>query len=289
MSLQGSFDVLGFADVLNLLAHKRETGRLRVRGPGIATDFFFEGGRLAAADDGEAQPPSSEADARARVEEACFELLTHERGTFEFASGPGSPWNVGLAAGVERVLSDANRRLEEWQQIEAVIPSMDLRPRVVPELAGGPVTIDADSWRFLVSVDGRRNLHALARKLSLSRFEARRRTKQLLDLGLVEIDTDQPRTSIPHDPADEAEPGTRRSAGRPFPRKRGAVDEPAENGSTAAEPVLAPAVGEDPTDADANADAEAAGGKKRGRRPAIVRIESRRKRPPATKPEPGSS
>src|SRR5947209_2945988 len=202
MSLQGSFDVLGFADVLNLLAHKRETGRLRVRGPGVATDFFFEGGRLAAADDGESQPPGSEADARSRVEEACFEILSHERGTFEFAAGPGSPWNVGLAASVERVLSEANRRLEEWEMIEAVIPSMDLRPRVVGELATESVTIDANAWRFLVSIDGRRNLHALARKLGLSRFEARRRLKELIDLGLVEIDTDQPRASIPHDPGE---------------------------------------------------------------------------------------
>src|SRR5437764_7008163 len=184
MSLQGSFDVLGFADVLSLLAHKRETGRLRIRGPGVATDFFFEGGRLAAADDGEAQPPGTEADARARVEEACFEILAHERGTFEFAAGPGSPWNVGLAAGVERVLLEASRRLDEWQQIEAAIPSMDLRPRVAPELMTSSVTIDADAWRFLVSVDGRRNLHALARKLGLSRFEARRRLKHMIDLGL---------------------------------------------------------------------------------------------------------
>src|SRR5437764_10676494 len=158
MSLQGNFDVLGFADVLTLLAHKRETGRLRVRGPGIATDFFFDGGRLAAADDGESQPPTLEREARTRVEEACFEIMAHERGTFEFVPGPTSPWHVGLTAAVERVLADATRRLEEWQQIEAIIPTMDLRPRVVADLPGDSVTIDAPSWRFLVSIDGRRNL-----------------------------------------------------------------------------------------------------------------------------------
>ena len=116
MSLQGSFDVLGFADVVNLLAHKRESGRLRIRGPGVATDFFFDAGRLTAADDGEAQPPISEKEARTRVEEAFFEILAHERGTFEFQSGPTTPWTAGLSASVERVLSEANRRLEEWRK-----------------------------------------------------------------------------------------------------------------------------------------------------------------------------
>src|SRR3954447_26029355 len=246
MSLQGSFDVLGFGDVLNLLAHKRETGRLRVHGPGLATDFFFEGGRLAAADDGDSQPPSNDRDARARVEEACFEILAHERGTFEFAPGPGSPWTVSLAAAVDKMLAEANRRLEEWEQIEAVIPSMDLRPRVVAELATDTVTIDANAWRFLVSIDGRRNLHALARKLSLSRFEARRRLKELIDLGLVEIDTDQPRASIPHDPGAEVSAGATRSAGRPFPRKKAApegTEEPAVRAPAPA-PAKPPADGE---------------------------------------------
>src|SRR5205823_1215352 len=98
MSLNGTFDVLGFTDVVTLLARKRETGRLRVRGPGGGVDFYFHDGRLAAADDGESQPPASEREARVRVEEACFELLAHERGTFEFQAGPASPWTVELVA-----------------------------------------------------------------------------------------------------------------------------------------------------------------------------------------------
>ncbi|MDQ1396578.1 MAG: hypothetical protein QOG64_1837 [Acidimicrobiaceae bacterium] len=134
MSLQGTFDVLGFTDVVSLLARKRETGRLRIRGPSASTDFYFENGRLAAADDGESQPPTYEREARARVEEACFEILAHERGTFEFQPGPSSPWTVGLAATVERVLAEATRRLEEWRQIEAAFQTMDPRPRVLSEL-----------------------------------------------------------------------------------------------------------------------------------------------------------
>src|SRR3954462_9916123 len=101
MSLQGNFEVLGFADVVNLLAHKRESGRLRIRGPGVSTDFYLDRGRLAAVDDGAAQGPRPEREGRARIEEACFEILAHERGTFEFQSGPASPWSIGLAASVE--------------------------------------------------------------------------------------------------------------------------------------------------------------------------------------------
>ena len=289
MSLQGSFEVLGFADVVNLLAHKRESGRLRIRGPGIATDFFFDGGRLTAADDGEAQPPSSEKEARTRVEEAFFEILAHERGTFEFQTGTTTPWTAGLAASVERVLAEANRRLEEWREIETVIPNMDLRPRVVQELAGESVTIDADSWRLLVSIDGRRNLHALARKLGLSRFEARRLLRGLIESGLAEIDTDQPRASIPHEPDTEVGAGAgpgRARAGVRFPRKRADGDgdgEAAENGNGKAEAATVDDAGDESDSAETTEAADSADAttglppRKRG----LVKIESRRKRPPA--------
>src|SRR5205085_2540423 len=160
--------------------------------------------------------------------------------------------NVGLTAAVERVLADAARRLEEWQQIEAIIPTMDLRPRVAAELPGDSVTVDAPSWRFLVSIDGRRNLHALARKLGLSRFEARRRLKQLLDLGLVEIDADQPRASIPHEPDEEVGASTAPSGMR-FPRKRKAMVAPS-GGDEDAAAADGPAP-DAPAAADADADA----------------------------------
>src|SRR5437763_1081417 len=154
MSLQGSFDVLGFADVVNLLAHKRESGRLRIRGPGVATDFFFDAGRLTAADDGEAQPPISEKEARTRVEEAFFEILAHERGTFEFQSGPTTPWTAGLSASVERVLSEANRRLEEWREVESGNPNKALRPRVGSGPGGEARSSDPRSRGYLTPIVG---------------------------------------------------------------------------------------------------------------------------------------
>src|SRR5437868_4689982 len=101
---------------------------------------------------------------------------------------------------------------------------MGLRPRVVADRPGDSCTIDAPPSRFLVSIYCRRNQHALARKLGLSRFEARRQLKRLLDLGLVEITADQPRTSIPHEPDSEVEVSSSSAPGRMrFPRKRKSV------------------------------------------------------------------
>ena len=55
------------------------------------------------------QPPISEKEARTRVEEAFFEILAHERGTFEFQSGPTTPWTAGLSASVEALISPYKR------------------------------------------------------------------------------------------------------------------------------------------------------------------------------------
>ncbi|MDQ1396579.1 MAG: hypothetical protein QOG64_1838, partial [Acidimicrobiaceae bacterium] len=106
-----------------------------------------------------------------------------------------------------------------------------------------------------MSVDGRRNLHALGRKLGLSRFEARRLLKGLMDLGLLEIDTEQPRASIPHLPGDEIiKRGGVRFARRP--KGDGGDPDAAEDGDGNGEEVTATDGGADELAGLATADGE---------------------------------
>ena len=159
MSLQGSFEVLGFSEVLELLERKRQSGRLHVRAGGAAGHIYLRDGRLTGAESGEHTMPASSAEAKARLEELCFEFLQSERGVFEFQPRVAAPWPTQLASSVATVLDEARHRLEEWREIQTVIPSMDVRPRVVEELVPDAVTLTRERWRLIAAIDGRRTVH----------------------------------------------------------------------------------------------------------------------------------
>jgi hypothetical protein len=199
MSLQGSFDVLGFAEVLQLLERKRQSGRLHVRAGGLGGSIYLRDGHLVGAESGEHTVPTSGAEARTRLEELCFECLQSDRGGFEFQPQVNPPWPSQLSSPVESVLREARTRLIEWREIQAVIPSMEARPRVVDELVPEAVTLTRERWRLIAAIDGRRTVHRLARALGLGTFEVGRLLKSLVDDGIVTVDREQPRASIATD------------------------------------------------------------------------------------------
>jgi hypothetical protein len=100
-----------------------------------------------------------------------------------------------MSLDVDEVLDSARKRLEEWREIQTVIPSLDLHPSVVADLESDEVTLTRDRWRLLTAIDGRRSIRAIARMLMSSDYEVCRSVKALIEVGVVEIDT--PSRSLP--------------------------------------------------------------------------------------------
>ena len=188
MPLQGTFDVLDFTEVLQLMSSHQLTGRLHVRSRAYGAYLFVEDGLLVGADQSEHQPAATAGDVRGRLEEVCFEMLEAERGSFEFHPGKPSSLPVGERFKADEVLAQARRRLEEWHQLQEVIPSLDLQPRMVLDLARTEVTLDRERWRMLTAVDGRRNLRAIGRVLNLSDFDVCRVMATLVADEIVALD-----------------------------------------------------------------------------------------------------
>jgi hypothetical protein len=206
MPLQGTFDVLGFADVLQLLGRRHLTGRLHVRGRTIGANLYLDEGLLIGADVGD-HSTNTASDVRGRLEEICFELLETERGSFEFVPDLVGMGAVTVSVKVETVLARARRRLEDWRQIQTVIPSLDLHPRVVSHLETDQVTLNRERWRLITAIDGRRSLRALARNLGLGEYETCRMVKSLMDDGVIELDG--PQAALPPPPGATIEAGAR--------------------------------------------------------------------------------
>jgi hypothetical protein len=187
MPLQGTFDVLPFADVLELLAGRTATGRLHVRSRATGANIFLDKGRLVGAEVGEHTSASPE-DVQGRLHDVCFELLEADRGSFEFnpdLTGMGVS-TIDLEVG--EVLDSARTQLEEWRKIQTVVPSLDVHPGLVPELPADEVTLSRTQWRVLSALDSRRSVRAVARLLDLSDYKVSQTLKSLIEVGVVELD-----------------------------------------------------------------------------------------------------
>jgi hypothetical protein len=188
MPLHGTFDVLDFSSVMELLAERKMSGRLHVRGRSYTANLFFVDGVIVGADQSEHQAAGVAGDAAQRIQETCFELLGTDRGNFEFHPGRASAPVAGANITVRAAIEQARHRLAEWQELQALIPSLEVQPRLVTELDPGQVTLDREQWRVLTAVDGRRNLRSIGRALNLSDFEVCRAMRQLLNAKVIELD-----------------------------------------------------------------------------------------------------
>ncbi len=179
MALQGTIETFALPDVLRLLSSTKKTGQLRVDGDRGAGSLWVEEGMVtagAAGAGGNVTDPG----------EALFELLRFGSGDFIFEDDQ-RPDTSGDPTDVEPLLDAATAMLDEWQAIEAVVPSLDHHVTLVTELSGDEVVISAADWKTLVAVAGGSSVGGLGNALGLGELSVSRAVKQLNELGLVEI------------------------------------------------------------------------------------------------------
>jgi len=200
VSLQGTLDTLSLPELCELLSGTNKTGALHVRaeiGQGV---LWFAGGKVCAGEAGSQTgppPPGAGGDLLERLHDVCFELFRYTEGSFEFEPERRPSWPAERSVDVAGLVAETERRMAEWREIIAVIPSVEARPRLVPEPpAGGPITLDAAQWRVVTGIDGRRRVSALIRVLDGGEFTVCKVLRSLVQAGLVEIE-----------PADPATPG----------------------------------------------------------------------------------
>lgn len=196
MALSGTLETFSLPDVLRLLSSTEKSGLLRLDGDrGVGRVWVVDGDVVSAESDG------GERD----VDGVVFDLLRFVEGAFEFDSGVEPPEGAGAARPVDDVLVVAEARLEEWREIEARVPSLDVRVRLVHEV-DGEVTVSPPQWQVLARVGAGTTGHRIATQLELGELEVCRQLRDLIDDRLVEIDEHAP---VEHAPvAAEPEPVT---------------------------------------------------------------------------------
>lgn len=190
--LQGTLDTLSLPELCELLAGTGKTGALHLRAEAGQGVLWFSDGKVCAGEAGGQTgppPPGAGGDLLDRLHDVCFELFRYTEGSFEFEVDRRPSWSADRSVDVGGLLAETERRMAEWREIIAVIPSIEARPRLVPEPpSGGPVTLDAAQWRVVTGIDGRRRVSALIRVLDGGEFTVCKVLRSLVQAGLVEID-----------------------------------------------------------------------------------------------------
>ena len=206
MALQGTLDTFSLPDVLRLLATTSKTGRLRIDGDrGQGSVWLADGGVVDA--DAERAVDGTPTD------EVVFELLRFRSGAFAF-DGDDAPNAVGEPEDVESLLRRANALLSEWSELESVVPSLAHEVTLASDLSVDEVTIDAERWRSLVAVASGRTVGELAKTLGLTELGVSRAVRDLVDLGVAEVESPG---SAPRPTASDSDLSRSRPAARPGP------------------------------------------------------------------------
>lgn len=179
MSLQGSLETFSIPDVLVLLASTKKTGELRVVGGQVDGRLWFETGEIV---------QTTVGGRAVDTVNGVFEILRLVEGTFSFNTDVKAP-KAGAGQVVELVLHDAQARLSEWHDIAKVVPHLDCALRLADTLPSNEVTVGRPEWEIMVHVAGGASVRQLMEVTKLAEFDACRAARELIDRGLLGIDS----------------------------------------------------------------------------------------------------
>ncbi len=182
MALQGTIDAFPLTDVLQLLSSSAKSGRLLLEGDRGRAELWIEEGSVVGGD------PAGPASGAAQL---VFELLRFDDGSFVFdppdATADGPPLAVE-PVGLDECVRDAVALLEEWERIEAVVPSMRHRLRLVDELVEDEVTLGAQEWRLVTVVGDGPSVARAAERLGLDEFACCAALAELVGRSLLVVE-----------------------------------------------------------------------------------------------------
>ena len=113
---------------------------------------------------------------RFQIEEEIYDLFGWEHARFEFVDGPPAPGvfdpeqqATELSIDTSRLILEAARRIDEWERIRKVLPSMS--EVFVATVGALPETASPEAQRIFAYLDGSRDVAAVVDDSHFSRFE----------------------------------------------------------------------------------------------------------------------
>ena len=175
MALTGTFEDIGFAELLQLLNAGHKSGRLSLQRGSEQVELFLREGEVVRACCRDERGP-----------EVVYRLLGWMTGEFRFERGE-APWEREIQESTEALILEGMKRFDEWEQVEAEGPNAHvvLRQRV-SAVNQEYDALSEPAQTVLRLVDARRPISQLVRESGLESQEALQAVTELLDADMVE-------------------------------------------------------------------------------------------------------
>jgi hypothetical protein len=131
---------------------------------------------------------------KAKAEETLYDLFLWPFGQFEFREGEFPEILITFETPVTPVIMEGIRRVDEWQRIRAVLPSMETTVKV---LGPAPPGAEALERQLLTLAAAGKTLAEMSLELRRSEFETAALVFALHSRGLVAVDQVRDETSGP--------------------------------------------------------------------------------------------
>ncbi len=176
MSLEGTLETIALPDVLALLSVTAKTGELRVESGGGVGSVWLDAGRVGGFDVG----------SQRSAVDALFALLRLQDGSFKFHTGTEA-LNPVEPQEVAPLMEEAEERLLQWPGIAAVVPSLASQLSL-EESVDADVMLSPEQWGLIALIGGGRSVAEVLEARGLGEFDGCKAVKELVDLGLVQVD-----------------------------------------------------------------------------------------------------
>ncbi len=175
--LQGSLKDFDITDILQLIHMNKKDGCLEIKTDEDEGRIFFEGGLV----------KHSETSDRSG-ENAVQRILMWSDGTFHFLPDKKSSKKT-IDLPIQHLMLEAARKIDEWKQIERIIPSLDMIVNIVedPETGTENIKLTSEEWKILTFVDGVSTIKEMAEKVNQSEFQTAKVFVGLVSSGLVSL------------------------------------------------------------------------------------------------------
>ncbi|MCK5124974.1 MAG: DUF4388 domain-containing protein [candidate division Zixibacteria bacterium] len=143
---------------------------------------------------------------RMQIEEIVYNLFSWVEGEFSFAEGvspDNAPFTVNLST--MNIILEGTRRIDEWMEIQKVLPPNDilLRVRISPKLNSEEITLSLDEFKILTLINGERTMPEIIEASPIGEFPTCRGLYRLIVNSLVENAGKSERDQIRQDEDEE--------------------------------------------------------------------------------------
>ncbi len=178
MSLKGALSSINLADIIQLVANARQSGRFVLTRPtGEVGKIYLDNGEITHAEVDDYQG-----------EDAIFTLISWSEGEFVFEEGRFST-PISIQRPITSLLMEAARRIDEWKVLRKRIGSIDsvVDFNEIDRQERRKISLSTLEWLIISKIDGKRTILQISKESKVNIFDTARIifgliTNQLLKL-----------------------------------------------------------------------------------------------------------